>query len=103
MLISAFEGDQWRQPFLEAYARYAGSAVEKIEYFEVAVCIRRLYTIAVSISAGAEVLECRRHHTKTGWTCRCSLRHAPGKGWHKNSDDRELVVNIIPFNFDCII
>lgn len=66
MLISAYEGDQWRQAFLEAYEGYTGAAVENLEYFDVTVCIRRLYSLAVSISAGAEALGCRKHHAKTG-------------------------------------
>jgi aminoglycoside phosphotransferase (APT) family kinase protein len=47
MLISAYQGSQWRQSFLEAYERHAGELLENLEFFDVAACTRRLYSIAV--------------------------------------------------------
>jgi len=53
LLISTYEGFLWRQPFLEAYERQAGIQLEQLYYFDVAACTRRLYSIAVSLAAGA--------------------------------------------------
>jgi aminoglycoside phosphotransferase (APT) family kinase protein len=59
MLISVYQGSQWRQSFLEAYERHAGELLENLEFFDVAACTRRLYSIAVSISAGTEKMGMR--------------------------------------------
>lgn len=54
MLITAYEGEKWREPFLEAYERHVGEKVDQLEFFDVAACTRRLFSIAASIAAGAE-------------------------------------------------
>jgi aminoglycoside phosphotransferase (APT) family kinase protein len=59
LLISTYEGFHWRQPILEAYERQAGIQLEQLYYFEVAACTRRLYSIAVSLAAGADQMGMR--------------------------------------------
>jgi aminoglycoside phosphotransferase (APT) family kinase protein len=59
MLITAYQGEHWRGPFLESYERAAGEPIENLEFFEVAACTRRLFSIAVSIKVGAEKLGMR--------------------------------------------
>lgn len=54
MLITAYEGYHWRKPFLEGYERHASEKIRDLDYFDVAACLRRLYSIAVSVSIGAE-------------------------------------------------
>ncbi|MFL7892590.1 MAG: phosphotransferase family protein [Anaerolineales bacterium] len=59
LLITAYEGFHWRQPFLESYERQAGIQIEQLHYFDVAACARRLYSIAVSLAAGAGAMGMR--------------------------------------------
>jgi aminoglycoside phosphotransferase (APT) family kinase protein len=59
MLITAYEGYQWRKPILDSYELHAGEQIDGIEFFDVAACLRRLFSIAVSISAGAEQMGMR--------------------------------------------
>jgi aminoglycoside phosphotransferase (APT) family kinase protein len=59
MLITAYEGGYWRTPFIESYERAAGESFPNMEFFDVAACTRRLFSIAGSISAGAEKLGMR--------------------------------------------
>jgi len=59
LLITAYEGPHWREPILREYERLAGGGVERLEFFDVAACFRRLFSIAVSLSAGAESLGMR--------------------------------------------
>jgi hypothetical protein len=59
MLVTAYEGSNWRKLLLETYERKAGESVEQLEFFDVAACLRRLYSIAVSVTAGAEQMGMR--------------------------------------------
>jgi hypothetical protein len=59
MLVTAYEGSNWRKLFLETYERKAGEPIEQLEFFDVAACLRRLYSIAVSVTAGAEQMGMR--------------------------------------------
>jgi aminoglycoside phosphotransferase (APT) family kinase protein len=59
MLIAAYEGEHMRGQFLEAYEHAAGEPVPDLEFFDVAACTRRLFSIAVSIDRGAEKLGMR--------------------------------------------
>jgi aminoglycoside phosphotransferase (APT) family kinase protein len=59
MLVTAYEGSNWRKLLLETYERKAGEPIEQLEFFDVAACLRRLYSIAVSVTAGAEQMGMR--------------------------------------------
>ena len=59
LLVSSYEGPQWREPILREYERLTGARVEQIAYFDAAACFKRLYSIALSISDGAEKLGMR--------------------------------------------
>ena len=59
LLISSYEGVEWREHILREYERLAGAEVEQIEYFDVAACFKRLGSVAVSLSYGAEKLGMR--------------------------------------------
>lgn len=59
MLIAAYEGEHWRRLFLESYERAAGELIPNLEFFDVAACTRRLFSIAISINEGAEKMGMR--------------------------------------------
>jgi len=59
LLMSTYGSPESREFVLGEYERAAGHSVEQIEYFEVAACLRRLFSILVSLSAGAERLGMR--------------------------------------------
>lgn len=59
VLVCAVEGLQWREPLLREYERHRGAPVEGLEFFEAAACLRRLYSVIVSLKAGADQLGMR--------------------------------------------
>lgn len=59
LLIGANEGTQWREPILREYERQAGFKVTDLEFFDVAVCLRRLVSVIVSVRYGPEKLGMR--------------------------------------------
>ncbi|MBN1642063.1 MAG: phosphotransferase family protein [Anaerolineae bacterium] len=59
LLTSAYGHPEMREIVLDAYQRVAGHEVEQIDYFEVMACARRLFSILVSLGAGAETLGMR--------------------------------------------
>jgi aminoglycoside phosphotransferase (APT) family kinase protein len=59
LLMSTYGSPESRELVLGEYERAAGHSVEQIEYFEVAACLRRLFSILVSLAAGAERLGMR--------------------------------------------
>jgi len=59
LLMSTYGSPESRDLVLGEYERAAGHTVEQIEYFEVAACLRRLFSILVSLGAGAEKLGMR--------------------------------------------
>lgn len=60
VLAHAYAGEYMRSSILQEYERLSGAVVKHIEYFEVCACARRLFDIAVSLSAGAERRGMRR-------------------------------------------
>jgi aminoglycoside phosphotransferase (APT) family kinase protein len=62
VLAHAYAGTQIRTSILTEYERLSGTVVKDkdIECFEVFACARRLFDVAVSVSAGAEKLGMRR-------------------------------------------
>jgi aminoglycoside phosphotransferase (APT) family kinase protein len=53
LLMSTYGTPEAREIVLGAYERAAGGSVEGIEFFEVVACLRRLASIALSLSQGA--------------------------------------------------
>jgi aminoglycoside phosphotransferase (APT) family kinase protein len=59
ILVSTHGNPEARQMIINEYERLAGRKIEQIEYFEVVASLRRLFSIAVSINAGAEKMGMR--------------------------------------------
>ena len=59
LLIGCNEHPKWRQPVLREYERQAGREVEGLEFFDVAACVRRLFSVIISVNYGAEQLGMR--------------------------------------------
>ena len=59
MLVGAAEGWAWRDRILAEYERLAGAPIEELEWFEVAACGKRLFSVIVSLAAGPEALGMR--------------------------------------------
>ncbi len=59
MLVGASEGAGWREAILERYEHHAGARIESLEFFDVAVSVKRLYSVAVSLEVGPEALGMR--------------------------------------------
>ena len=53
LLVSTFETPAYRDIILSEYERIAGFTIEHIEYFDVLACVKRLFTISVSLTEGA--------------------------------------------------
>jgi len=59
MLVGAAEGWQWRDRILTEYERLAGAPVQELDWFEVAACGKRLFSVIISFAAGPEALGMR--------------------------------------------
>ncbi|MHA2292095.1 MAG: phosphotransferase family protein [Candidatus Hodarchaeales archaeon] len=59
LLVSTFSSPQMRDIILKEYERVRGFQVKNIEYFDVIACVRRLFSIVVSVNEGAEELGMR--------------------------------------------
>jgi aminoglycoside phosphotransferase (APT) family kinase protein len=59
VLMSTYGSPEAREIILGEYERIAGHRVKQIQYFEVAASLRRLFSISVSISSGADKLGMR--------------------------------------------
>jgi len=59
LLVSTHEHERWRKVILEEYERQAGKKVEQIEVFEAAACMKRLASVALSLSESPEALGMR--------------------------------------------
>jgi aminoglycoside phosphotransferase (APT) family kinase protein len=59
LLMSTYGNPEVRELVLREYERIAGHKAEQIEFFEVAACLRRLASIQISLSQGAEKLGMR--------------------------------------------
>ena len=59
LLLLCYEGPQVREVVLREYERQWGQPVKKLEFFDVAACLRRLFSIMVSVMEGAEKLGMR--------------------------------------------
>ncbi len=68
-LVGSQEGDAVRERILQTYEAMSGQPVRNIEPFEVIACAKRLASVTISLSAGAQALgmrtgaeEMMRHH-----------------------------------------
>lgn len=59
VLVGAQEGWAWRDRILAEYRRLWGSEIPELDWFEVAACTRRLFSVIISLSAGPESLGMR--------------------------------------------
>ncbi|MCP4541115.1 MAG: phosphotransferase [Chloroflexi bacterium] len=59
LLISTHKDAKWRDIILHEYERLTETPVEQIEYFDVAACTRRLFSVVTSLSEGPEKLGMR--------------------------------------------
>lgn len=59
LLTYAYLGKGWLERILREYERLAGGKIERVEFFEVFACVRRLFDVTVSLSEGAEKLGMR--------------------------------------------
>jgi aminoglycoside phosphotransferase (APT) family kinase protein len=59
MLVGAAEGWPWRDRILAEYERLAGAPTQELDWFEVAACGKRLFSVIVSFAAGPETLGMR--------------------------------------------
>jgi thiamine kinase-like enzyme len=59
LLVSTQEDERYRKVILESYERQAGEKIEQIEVFEAAACVKRLASVALSLSTGPESLGMR--------------------------------------------
>ncbi len=59
LLVGCHEGPKWRVSVLREYERQAGRKVGDLEFFDVAACVRRLFSVIFSFTYGAEKLGMR--------------------------------------------
>lgn len=59
LLVGAYAGDDVREMILKEYQRILGAPVEQLAYFEVANCVKRLGSVMISLSAGADTMGMR--------------------------------------------
>jgi aminoglycoside phosphotransferase (APT) family kinase protein len=59
LLVSAYSRPQMRKFILKEYELISEAPVEHIEFFDVIACVRRLFTIVVSLNQGANAMGMR--------------------------------------------
>ncbi len=59
LLASSYGNPEYRDIILSEYERIAGFKIQQIEYFDVLACLKRLFTISVSLAEGAAKLGMR--------------------------------------------
>ena len=59
LLTGAYSGDQVRHRILAEYQRIAGVQIEGLAFFDVANCLKRLGSVMISLSAGADSMGMR--------------------------------------------
>ena len=59
LLVSSYDDPEGRDIVLNEYERISGQKIEQIEYFEVYALLRRLYSIFISLTVGADKLGMR--------------------------------------------
>ena len=59
LLVGAYSGEDVREMILAEYQRLTGAPVEQMAYFDVANCVKRLGSVMISLSAGADQMGMR--------------------------------------------
>lgn len=59
LLVGAYAGQNVRELILAGYQRIAGAAVDQLAFFDVASCVKRLGTMMISLSEGANSMGMR--------------------------------------------
>ena len=59
LLAGAYAGENVREMILDEYQRMIGVPVEQLAFFDVASCLKRLGTVMISLSAGADSMGMR--------------------------------------------
>jgi aminoglycoside phosphotransferase (APT) family kinase protein len=59
VLLGSTEGERWRKIILREYEQALGSEVQSLDYFLAYACLRRLFSVTVSLDHGAEALGMR--------------------------------------------
>jgi len=59
VVVGTQQSTKWRDFILKEYERLRGTCVERLAYFEVAACIKRLGFVFVALSRGPEELGMR--------------------------------------------
>ena len=59
MLIESYKGEKWRSRVQAEYERQAGRPLVGMDFFDAYACLRRLFSVAVSLKAGAGALGMR--------------------------------------------
>ncbi len=59
LLIGAYDGEEMRRTVLAEYQRCAGYEIEELAFFDVANALKRLGTVMISLSAGADQMGMR--------------------------------------------
>ena len=59
LLAGAYEGAEVREMILEDYQQMQGTQVEQLAFFDVANCLKRLGSVMLSVSAGADQMGMR--------------------------------------------
>lgn len=75
LLEGMYDGWPMHESILHEYERLSGAPIEHIEFFEVIACVRRLFSILVSLSRGPQRLGMR---PEAETTMRAQLGHVEG-------------------------
>lgn len=75
LLEGMYDGWPMREAILHEYERLSGASVEQVEFFEVIACVRRLFSILVSLRQGAQRLGMR---PEAEATMRAQRQHLEG-------------------------
>ena len=59
LLLGTYEGTEWRERILREYERQVGHSLLDMDFFEVAACAKRLFSMVFSVQSGAEKMGMR--------------------------------------------
>lgn len=59
LLAGGYSGDKFRNMILSEYERISGTPIEQLDYFDVANCVKRIGSVMISLSSGADQMGMR--------------------------------------------
>jgi aminoglycoside phosphotransferase (APT) family kinase protein len=59
LLTGGYAGDDAREMVLSEYQRISGAPIEQLAYFDVAACVKRIGSVMISLSSGADQMGMR--------------------------------------------